>query len=523
MQAIARILRPTKDGFGTVGAGCLVSARHILACAHVVAGALGLSASDPTPPDAELTLDLPFVDGEPRFSARIPFLVPVAEKPIIGEPEDIAVLEVLDPDPLAVVPARIVALDPKAVADREVRVCGFPDHVDRGEWLRGWLRGMVGGGLVQLDAELGSRTIRAGFSGAPVIGKIENAVIGMIVSTQSVEGTTVRYMIPVNTVIRAWPPLKKLLSFRPKDATDPSGPAKALPNAENLIAPPFAQRMRWKHAEQASRDRGFWVWWRKWLAATVFARRNTTRYLDNLVAEHRAFTFLGRAKPLELENIYVSLKVGEHTPRALRPDGSNAPPSEEPDVLVVAGPVVEADEALSLSRRLVVLGDPGSGKTTLLKYLVLQLAQRDVRLEAFAQALIPTRATRLLEPLCRFLSGANAAVPGLVSALAALMAWLVQAFRYDMTLTALLVWLLFLIALFLLLIKLSRGATVFGAVFALGLVGYAAWEPHLVGPVAVGLMGISVGLAFIPSGYSGHSRCCEPCSGALLATRFLSI
>ena len=146
----------------------------------------------------------------------------------------------------------------------------------------------------------------------------------------------------------------------------------------------------------------------EWLAATVFARGNLRRYLRNLTAQHREFTFLGRTRPLELENIYVSLKVGEYTPRALRPDGPTGPSEDDPHAPIVAGRLVEIPEALSLSRRLAVLGDPGSGKTTLLKYLVLQMAQRDTRLETFARALVPTLSNRLLELVCRFLSGLNA-------------------------------------------------------------------------------------------------------------------
>lgn len=254
---------------------------------------------------------------------------------------------------------------------------------------------------------------------------------------------------------------------------------------------------QWERAEQVPRVHGFWERCREWLAATIFAPRNTKRYLRNLVAEHREFTFLGRAKPLELENIYVSLKVGEHTPRALRPDEHDAMTFGENHVTIVAGRMVEVSEALSLSRRLVVLGDPGSGKTTLLKYLVLQLAQRDVRLEAYSRALIPTLSTRLLEPICRFLSGASVSMLGKISALIALGVWLVQAFRYDMTLTALGAWALFLI--FFLFIRLSRGMTIFGAALAFGLLGYAGWwEPRLVGPIAVWLMGISVGIHLYP-------------------------
>jgi hypothetical protein len=113
-----------------------------------------------------------------------------------------------------------------------------------------------------------------------------------------------------------------------------------------------------------------------------------------------------------LERIYVSLKVGEYTPVEHVSDRPELAPSEELHTPVDVGRTVEVSQALTRLRRLVVLGDPGSGKTTLLKYLVLQLAQRAPSLAPFARSLIPTPLTRILEPLCHFLSGANVWIPG---------------------------------------------------------------------------------------------------------------
>lgn len=64
---------------------------------------------------------------------------------------------------------------------------------------------------------------------------------------------------------------------------------------------------------------------------------------------------------------------------------------------------------------------------------------------------------------------------------------------------ALAVGILFFVALLLLLGKYSRRMTAVNAGLALGLLAHAGWwEPHLVGPVAVGLMGISVGILLFP-------------------------
>ncbi len=48
----------TPDGH-VVGAGFLVGGRHILTCAHVVAGAMGLADDAPEKPLAPVSLDMP--------------------------------------------------------------------------------------------------------------------------------------------------------------------------------------------------------------------------------------------------------------------------------------------------------------------------------------------------------------------------------------------------------------------------------------------------------------------------------
>ena len=47
--------------------------------------------------------------------------------------------------------------------------------------------------------------------------------------------------------------------------------------------------------------------------------RHCGAYPDQLIDEQGHFTFLGRAKPLELEKIYIALKVGEYVPPEREP------------------------------------------------------------------------------------------------------------------------------------------------------------------------------------------------------------
>jgi hypothetical protein len=253
----------------------------------------------------------------------------------------------------------------------------------------------------------------------------------------------------------------------------------------------------WERAQggRPVRAPGLRQWGREWLGATVFARRNARRYLRNLTAQHREFTIL-QAKTLRLEDIYVSLKVGEYTPRALLPD---EPVSQAPHPAVDIGRTVDVLEALLLASHLVVLGDPGCGKTTLLKYLALQLARRAHAFAPFARDRIPTLLTRILEPICRFLSGANMVWPGLILSLIALSVWLVQAFRSSIPFTALVMGFLLLISFVLIWMKFTRKSNLFGIGLSFGILLYAGWwEPKLVGQLAVGLAVLGLGVSLYP-------------------------
>src|SRR2546421_9505235 len=60
----------TPDGH-VVGAGFLVGERHILTCAHVVAGALDLADDSPEKPLALVHLDIPRVAPSQLLTARV--------------------------------------------------------------------------------------------------------------------------------------------------------------------------------------------------------------------------------------------------------------------------------------------------------------------------------------------------------------------------------------------------------------------------------------------------------------------
>jgi energy-coupling factor transporter ATP-binding protein EcfA2 len=235
---------------------------------------------------------------------------------------------------------------------------------------------------------------------------------------------------------------------------------------------------------------------REWdrLKTRLFDGHYTRRYRRSVEAEYAKFTFLG-VKHLALEKIYVGLQVGNYAPRDLLPDGAAARADDLSGFVPPAGTPVDVPTALSMSPSLLVLGDPGSGKTTLLRCLALKLARRDPLLAEFARARIPRRGALLLERICRSLSGANVLLAGLVSSAAALLAWIVEAFRSPTPGLAGLAWVLLFGGLFFLFIRLSRRATALASLAAASVVLWAGvLQPDLVGrwPVAVAAVAIAI-------------------------------
>jgi len=58
-NAIVRILIDSKEPRTPVGAGFLVSPRHLLTCAHVITDALRIPENTPEPPSEMIFLDFP--------------------------------------------------------------------------------------------------------------------------------------------------------------------------------------------------------------------------------------------------------------------------------------------------------------------------------------------------------------------------------------------------------------------------------------------------------------------------------
>lgn len=141
---------------------------------------------------------------------------------------------------------------------------------------------------------------------------------------------------------------------------------------------------------------GFYQWRRTHLAATALKQlpakppkltrteekalgQQRDRLLDRLTDDMRHITLLNRAKPLNIESLYVQLRVHDQQPMRYmhQEEIQELARRELSDLIRLTRArkkerqteVLTPEEALARFRRIAVLGDPGAGKTTMLRYL----------------------------------------------------------------------------------------------------------------------------------------------------------
>lgn len=191
---------------GPVGSGFLVSKKHVLTCAHVVVQALGISSDTEEAPDANVRLNFPFSDLKETTTARIVCWKPVQLDP--ADPpdrtEDIAVLELESELPNDSYPSPVLAVDD--LWGHPFRTFGFPAGYDDGVWASGFLRDAQAKGWIQIeDPKQGGYPVGPGFSGTPVWDEQTKAVVGMVVVADKRPDIRTAFMIPISTLVEAWP------------------------------------------------------------------------------------------------------------------------------------------------------------------------------------------------------------------------------------------------------------------------------------------------------------------------------
>jgi WD40 repeat protein/3',5'-cyclic AMP phosphodiesterase CpdA len=175
---------------GTAGLGVLVGRRQILTCAHVVNLALGRDRRAQEAPDAEVTVEFPLLRGGRASSpvsavATVTQWLPPPRSGVAGD--DIAELFLAVDAPEAARPARFAAEvpPPGSIVD----VFGYPATPPRpqGAWVEAAVRGLVNGGLLQLDSTTGTALqAQGGYSGSPVCDRSSGRVIGLLSAAPAV-------------------------------------------------------------------------------------------------------------------------------------------------------------------------------------------------------------------------------------------------------------------------------------------------------------------------------------------------
>jgi hypothetical protein len=121
----------------------------------------------------------------------------------------------------------------------------------------------------------------------------------------------------------------------------------------------------------------------------------TESYRAGLVSELRNVRILDMARPLDLRDLYVQVRVRDDVrnryPRdaeltqAAGDDPETLLEQYDKDIAEQAHESLSPEEALSKHHRVAFLGDPGAGKTTLLRYLALTFANGDARIPIYVE------------------------------------------------------------------------------------------------------------------------------------------
>ena len=127
-EITSSIVRIRNDRDQVIGAGFLVSDRHILTCAHVVARALGVSDTTADVPSGTVRVDFPLVAPGEMLNARVASWLPAQSN---GE-GDIAGLELIVPLPDGAEPATLVSSED--FWDHPWRAYGFPEGYKEHGW-----------------------------------------------------------------------------------------------------------------------------------------------------------------------------------------------------------------------------------------------------------------------------------------------------------------------------------------------------------------------------------------------------
>jgi hypothetical protein len=187
-HAVARVWRGGAKHPG--GSGFLIANGIVCTCTHV------LCAEYEEIPSGAYTINFPFVDGR-QSTAELSYWLPIGNKG-----GDVAFLAVEQAG------AQVeLLLDTNSIIGTPCEVYGFPQGFDLGVWASSCVVGNKDArGWFEITTEREhSRSVKRGFSGAPVWDKVRQGIIGMIVAVDNDPSMRVGFMIPTESLAHAHP------------------------------------------------------------------------------------------------------------------------------------------------------------------------------------------------------------------------------------------------------------------------------------------------------------------------------
>ncbi|MCI4062076.1 trypsin-like peptidase domain-containing protein [Micromonospora sp. R77] len=155
-----------------VGTGVVIDTSLILTCHHVAFAADGTLHDD-------LSVAFPRAPKVKYFDRRK--IRQCLHNGMRAAHVDLVVLELVEPVPATVAPARLRCLEPGPLLGRPVWAYGYPAAVDGGTSATGTLTDIGGWGRVMIDSGTGG-TLSKGFSGGAVWSPEYQAVVGVVVT-----------------------------------------------------------------------------------------------------------------------------------------------------------------------------------------------------------------------------------------------------------------------------------------------------------------------------------------------------
>jgi hypothetical protein len=203
-QETARVVAIHRRDGQIVGSGCLLDAKHILTCRHVVQAALP-NVQNPTRERVYATL----VGFHPArtFDTRV-----VKVEPLPGPQNDLALLRIVDAGNLDI--QMVEFASPLRHSGKSYSVLGFPAGERQGRNVSGKLHAADANGLLQMDRG-GALSVLGGFSGAPVWSPDLKAFIGLVVT--ELASSNVSWCIPSRRICEFYPRMRVRFRIPPDD------------------------------------------------------------------------------------------------------------------------------------------------------------------------------------------------------------------------------------------------------------------------------------------------------------------